>query len=75
MGSVKSMFQDRIEAAQDRGAIDAYYGHSGRPRIVLDPLGKTIVPKENMSKEEIKAYWEGYDNQDDRKDYGNDVSE
>lgn len=75
MGRVKSELQDRIEAAGDRGAIDAYYGHLGSPRIVLDPLGKTIVPKAKMSKEEIKAYWEGYDNQTDRKDWGDDLSD
>ena len=60
---------DRMQLALKRGAADAYYGHSGRPRIVLDPLGKTIVSKADMSKEEIKAYWEGYDNQIDRKEW------
>ena len=60
---------DRKQLALKRGAIDAYYGHSGRPRIVLDALGNTIVLKTEMSKDEIKAYWEGYDNQIDRKDY------
>lgn len=60
---------DRKQLALKRGAIDAYYGHSGRPRIVLDALGNTIVLKTEMSKDEIKAYWEGYDSQIDRKDY------
>ena len=60
---------DRMELALKRGAIDAYYGHSGRPRIVLDPLGNTVVPKADMSKDEIKAYWEGYDEQIDRKEW------
>ena len=60
---------DRMQLALKRGAADAYYGHSGRPGIVLDPLGKTIVPKADMSKEEIKAYWEGYDEQIDRKEW------
>jgi len=60
---------DRKQLALKRGAIDAYYGHSGRPRIVLDALGNTIVLKTEMSKDEIKAYWDGYDSQIDRKDY------
>lgn len=60
---------DRMQLALKRGAIDAYYGHSGKPRIVLDALGNTIVLKTEMSKDEIKAYWEGYDNQIDRKEW------
>ena len=60
---------DRRQLALKRGAIDAYYGHSGKPRIVLDALGNTIVLKTEMSKEEIKAYWKGYDEQIDRKEW------
>ena len=60
---------DRKQLALKRGAIDAYYGHSGKPRIVLDALGNTIVLKTEMSKDEIKAYWEGYDSQIDRKEW------
>jgi len=60
---------DRKQLALKRGAIDAYYGHSGKPRIVLDALGNTIVLKTEMSKEEIKAYWKGYDEQIDRKEW------
>ena len=60
---------DRKQLALKRGAIDAYYGHSGKPRIVLDALGNTIVLKTEMSKEEIKAYWKGYDDQIDRKEW------
>jgi len=57
-----------MKLALKRGAIDAYYGHSGNPRIV-DALGNTIVLKTEMSKDEIKAYWEGYDSQIDRKEW------
>jgi hypothetical protein len=60
---------NRKQLALKRGAIDAYYGHSGKPRIVLDALGNTIVLKTEMSKEEIKAYWKGYDDQIDRKEW------
>ena len=60
---------DRKQLALKRGAIDAYYGHSGTPRIVLDALGNTIVLKTEMSKDEIKAYWKGYDEQIDRKEW------
>ena len=75
MGSVKSMFQDRIEAAQDRGLADAYYGRTPNPHMWLDNTGRRLVTKDDMTAQEIRAYFEGYDNQDDRKDYGNDVSE
>ena len=60
---------NRKQLALKRGAIDAYYGHSGKPRIVLDALGNTIVLKTEMSKDEIKAYWQGYDDQIDRKEW------
>ena len=75
MGHVKSDFQDRIEAAGDRGLADAYYGRPANPNMWLDPLGTKVLTREQMTREEIAAYREGYDNQTDRKDWGNDLSD
>ena len=75
MGRVKSEFQDRIEAAQDRGLTDAYYGRPANPNMWLDSLGTKVLTREQMTREEIAAYREGYDNQDDRKDWGEDAQE
>jgi len=72
MGKVKAMMMDREERALDRGSADAYYGRSGRPHIWLDGLGKQVIEKSRMTEGEIAAYWEGYDNQIDRKDWGYD---
>jgi hypothetical protein len=75
MGKVKAMMMDREERALDRGSADAYYGRSGRPHIWLDGLGQQVVEKSRMTQGEIAAYWEGYDNQIDRKDWGDDYDD
>lgn len=75
MGRVKSEFQDRIEAAQDRGLADAYYRRTPNPHMWLDSTGRRLVTKDDMTAREIRAYYEGYDNQDDRKDWGEDAQE
>jgi len=72
MGKVKAMMMDREERALDRGSADAYYGRSGRPHIWLDSLGKQVVEKSRMTEGEIAAYWDGYDSEIDRKDWGDD---
>jgi hypothetical protein len=75
MGKVKAMMMDREERALDRGSADAYYGRSGRPHIWLDGLGQQVVEKSRMTQGEIAAYWEGYDNQIDRKEWGDDYDD
>ncbi len=55
MGNVKSMFQDRIEAAQDRGLADAYYGRTPNPHMWLDNTGRRLVTKNDMTAREIRA--------------------
>jgi len=66
--TVKEM-TPREKLAEERGSKDAYYGRSGFPNIWMDMLGGYIIPKDRMTKSEISAYWEGYDNQIDRKEY------
>ena len=75
MGKLKAWMMDREERALDRGSADAYYGRSGHPHIWLDSLGKQVVKKSRMTEGEIAAYWEGYDNQIDRKDWGDEVED
>ena len=55
----------------DRGSADAWYGR--RPEPHWWPEGTyhgEKVTEEDMSSDEIKAYWLGFDNEDDRKDWG-----
>lgn len=54
----------------DRGSMDAYYGRRPRPHIWLDSMGRERVPEDKMTKDQIKDYYKGYDEEDDRKDWG-----
>lgn len=73
MAKVKSIYMDRLEAAADRGAADAYYGRDPAPNMWINFAPRTGIPtvvsREAMSKDEIEAYWEGHDNEQDRKDW------
>ena len=56
---------------QDRGSADRYYGRPYDPHYW--PLGTkhgTMVPLSQMSAAEITAYTWGYNNEQDRKDWG-----
>jgi hypothetical protein len=35
----------------------------------LDNIGSDVVPKKEMSENEIEAYWEGWRNEEDRKEW------
>ena len=70
MGKVKLWVMDREERAADRGSMDRYYGRQPEPHIWLDNIGKSVVTERNMTKEEKNAYWEGWRNEEDRKDWG-----
>ena len=70
MGKVKSWVMDREQRASDRGAADRYYGRQPEPHIWLDNIGKSVVTESNMTEEEKNAYWEGWRNEEDRKDWG-----
>lgn len=75
MGKVKAMMMEREERAADRGSADRYYGRTGKPHIWLDPMGHRTVEEDAMTKGEIDAYWEGYHNEEDRKDWGYEYEE
>jgi len=70
VGKVKAMRQDRLELAYDRGSMDYYYGRQPTPHIWLDRMGRDVVLKQHMSPDEIKAYYDGYEEETDRKDWG-----
>ena len=70
MGRVKAWAMDREERAADRGAADRYYGREPVPHIWLDNLGVNFVTEDDMTVEEVDAYFEGWWNEEDRKDWG-----
>ena len=70
MGKVKAWAMDREERAADRGSADRYYGREPVPHFWLDNLGVNFVTEEEMTVEEVDAYFEGWWNEEDRKDWG-----
>jgi len=70
MGKVKAWAMDREARAADRGAADRYYGREPVPHIWLDNLGVNFVTEDDMTVEEVDAYFEGWWNEEDRKDWG-----
>ena len=61
---------DREEKAADRGSMDRYYGRQPEPHIWLDNIGKNVVSEGDMTEGEVNAYFEGWWNEEDRKDWG-----
>lgn len=56
---------------QDRGSADAYYGRRPEPHWWPEGTGHgTRIEKADMTVEQIRQYWYGYDNENDRKDWG-----
>ena len=55
-------------SAFNRGRMDAYYGRPPRPHKWSDPLGRKEIT--DLSPQEIADYWRGYDEEDERKDWG-----
>tara|TARA_R100000315_G_C5205362_1_gene121281 strand:- start:237 stop:428 length:192 start_codon:yes stop_codon:yes gene_type:complete len=56
---------------KDRGSADAYYQRVREPHYYIGGSITGIrVPMAEMTQAQIDAYNIGYDNEDDRKDYG-----
>jgi len=53
------------KSAADRGSADAYYGRGRNPHKIVDN-----VRIADLTNEEIAAYCSAYDNEYDRKDWG-----
>lgn len=68
---IKTKSLPRHGSPQDRGSADAYYGRPYDPHYYVGAsLQSERVEKDNMTVGEIEAYKYGYDNEDDRKDWG-----
>jgi len=56
---------------QDRGSADRYYGRPYEPHFYPEGTYKgTCITKEFMTNEQIEEYKYGYENEEDRKDWG-----
>lgn len=63
-------YNERHGGPYDRGAADAYYGRQAIPHYFKGATHSSLeVPESRMTKSEIAAYWAGYHECDDRKDY------
>lgn len=61
----------RHGSPQDRGSADAYYGRGFNPHYYLgDSMQSEKIERGRMTVDEVAAYRYGYDNEDDRKDWG-----
>jgi hypothetical protein len=61
----------RHGSPQDRGSADAYYGRRSEPHYYIEgSILSDKVEKADMTEDEIAAYYYGYANEDDRKDWG-----
>tara|TARA_A100001201_G_scaffold107768_1_gene92179 strand:+ start:395 stop:631 length:237 start_codon:yes stop_codon:yes gene_type:complete len=72
----EKMERSRHGGPYDRGAADSYYGRPGKPHYYDGPsLMSKKICKEDMTEEEIKEYWNGYDDNEEndlKKDWGYD---
>jgi len=60
----------RHGGAYDRGACDAFYWREAQPHYFTGKsFGSTRIEECDMSEEEIAAYYEGYYDQNARKDW------
>jgi len=68
---IKTDTLPRHGSPQDRGSADAYYGRPYDPHYYVGATyNSERVEKDNMTVGEIEAYKYGYDNEEDRKDWG-----
>ena len=69
--TIESPILPKHGSPQDRGSADRYYGRSFCPHWYPNGTGKgTKITEELMSDEQIAEYKYGYDNEEDRKDWG-----
>ena len=70
-GTIVTEGLPRHGSPQDRGSADAYYGRGFQPHYYLgDSMQSEKIERDQMTVDEIAAYRYGYDNEDDRKDWG-----
>lgn len=67
----KKQYDKRHGGPWDRGSADAYYWRRPAPHYYEGATRQSpIVTIDMMTEEEIEAYWDGYNNEEDRKDWG-----
>lgn len=60
----------------DRGSADRYYGRPANPHFYAgDTYSTDKFDRHSMSDEEIAEYYKGYNEEEDRKDWGDDTPE
>ena len=64
--------EERLRYAYERGDAAAYYGrHNDEPHISIGSDPKNRITKLNMTPEEIREFWRGYEeNPCGQKDWG-----
>lgn len=63
-------FSKRHGGPYDRGSADAYYRRSPEPHYFVGSTGSSErISEERMTPEEISAYFKGYNEEDDRKEW------
>ena len=66
---MKPTFDKRHGGPWDRGSADRYYGRSRHPHYFVGGTGHG-EPVTDLTPDEIAAYNDGFDNETDRKDWG-----
>jgi hypothetical protein len=74
MGMLDYDLTDALEmprhgSAEDRGSADAYYGRQPEPHY-YEGATMTSPKRTDLTEEENRAYWKGYREQVERKDWG-----
>jgi hypothetical protein len=68
------LWDDRHGGPFDRGSADSYYGRPSNPHYYVgETAASDMVVEKDMSKDDIEAYYAGYDFQEwygDKKDWG-----
>lgn len=63
-------YDERHGGPWDRGSMDSYYRRTPCPHYFIGDTGLSeLVEKEKMSKEQIEAYWAGYDDNEQCGDF------
>jgi len=57
-----TQYDERHGGPYDRGSADSYYGRPGKPHYFVSGTGMgERVEVDQMTQEEIAAYWAGFD--------------
>lgn len=62
MSTIKTKYDERHGGPFDRGMADSYYGRGIEPHyFVGGSYNSKLITEENMTDEELEAYYAGYD--------------